>query len=294
VLAALGCALKPQYGLAFAALEVVALSHRIRPLRAAPIAAAATLTAYVGFGRLRLSGLFATRPFPWRWRCTARPTFSCSALLLTSAPLLAAEGLRIFLGGAIGGRSTMQPFDDRHGVRRGHRGRDLLHRWQGLFYHRLPATVVTLLVLILWAASTLRHRPDDQPAGACRGFELTAAGIMVGLFCVSAVQRLEPEVRQAVEPTGDHRSPAGGIDPSASRADILAFSEWIALGFPVGEQYGRDLGFTVRLDVGAEGRIVAGAHRSGGVQEGRSLIGFAHDFIAGCPDIAVVDTRRLG
>src|SRR5689334_18663878 len=47
VLAALGCALKPQYGLAFAALEVVALTRRVRPWRAEPLSAAATLIGYV-------------------------------------------------------------------------------------------------------------------------------------------------------------------------------------------------------------------------------------------------------
>jgi hypothetical protein len=293
VLAGLGCALKPQYGLVFAALEVVALSHRIRPWRAAPIAAAATLTAYVALVAC-VCPAYLRRAVPMALALYGATDVSCRALLLTSAPLLAAEGLAIFLwwrhrrtvdnagllmtGMVFAAASSVICFID---------GKD----W---FYHRLPATVVTLLVLILWAASTLRRRTDDQPARRVPWFELTAAGIMVGLFCISAVQRLEPEVRQAVEPQATTVARLEALIRLHHARTYIAFSEWIALGFPVVNNTG--VIWASRFDSmwALKGELWRAHIDPAASKEWPIAHWVAHDFIAGCPDIAVVDTREAG
>ena len=269
VLAALGCALKPQYGIVFVALEVVALCHRIRPWRAAPIAAAATLAGYVGLVAY-LCPAYLRHAVPMALALYGATDVSFGALLFKCAPLLAAEGLAIFLwwrnrrtlshaallmtGMVFAVLSSLVCFID---------GKD----W---FYHRLPATVVTLLVLILWAAATIRRRLEDWPPEVNRDRHLpwrglAVAGIVVALFCVAAVRRLSPEVRQAVEPQATTVAP-GGVNPITSCADLHRIFRVDRARFPGGEQYRRDVGVAIRLDVGAERRILAGAYRSGGDQ----------------------------
>ncbi len=291
VLAALGCALKPQYGLVFAALEVVALSHRIRPWRAAPMAATATLTGYVILVAW-VCPAYLRRAVPMALALYGATDVSFGALLLKSAPLLAAEGLAIFLwwrhrrtvnhatllmtGMVFAATSSVICFVD---------GKD----W---FYHRLPATVVTLLVLILWAASTLRHRPDDEGSRRMPWFELTAAGIMVALFCVSAAQRLEPEVRQAVEPQATTVARLEALIRLHHARTYIAFSEWIALGFPVVNNTG--VLWASRFDSmwALKGELWRAHIDPAATKEWPIAHWVAHDFIAGCPDIAVVDTRE--
>ena len=287
VLAALGCALKPQYGLVFVALEAVALSHRIRPWRAAPLTAAATLIGYVGLVAY-VCPAYLRQAVPMALALYGATDVSFQALLLESGPLLAAEGLAIFLwwrdrrtlpnaallmtGMLFAAVSSVIIFVD---------GKD----W---FYHRLPATVATLLVLILWAASTIRFRPDDRSAWR----ELALAGIVVSLFCVAAARRLEPEVQQAVEPQATTVARLEALIRLHHARTYIAFSEWIALGFPVVNNTG--VIWASRFDSmwALKGELWRAHLDPAAPREWPITHWVAHDFIAGCPDIAVVDTRE--
>jgi hypothetical protein len=291
VLAALGCALKPQYGLVFAALEVVAVTHRIRPWRAAPLAAAATLTFYVGLVAC-VCPAYLRRAVPMAMALYGATDVSFRALLLTSAPLLAAEGLAIYLwwrdrrtlphaalmmtGMVFAAISSVVFFID---------GKD----W---FYHRLPATVATLLVLILWAASTLRNRPDDGQRRRTPWRGLVVAGLVVATFCAGAASRLEPEVQQAVEPQATTVARLEALIRLHHARTYIAFSEWIALGFPVVNNTG--VIWASRFDSmwALKGELWRAHIDPVAAQAWPIAHWVAHDFIAGCPDIAVVDTRE--
>jgi hypothetical protein len=296
VLAALGCALKPQYGIVFVALEGLALSRRIRPWRAAPIAAAGTLAVYVGLVAY-FCPAYLRHAVPMALALYGATDVSFGALLFKSAPLLAAEGLAIFLwwrdrrtltcatllmiGMVFAVLSSVVCFID---------GKD----W---FYHRLPATVVTLLVLILWAASTMRYRLEDFPPNANRSRPLpwrglAVAGIVVALFCVAAVRRLGPEVRQAVEPQATTVARLEALIRLHHARTYVAFSEWIALGFPVVNNTG--VMWASRFDSmwALKGEVWRAHIDPAATKEWPITHWVAHDFIAGCPDIAVVDTRE--
>ncbi len=314
VLAALGCALKPQYGLAFAALEMVALSRGIRPWRAEPLAAAATLTCYVGLVAL-ICPEWLRRAVPMALALYGATDVSFQALLLDSAPLLAAEVLAVFLwwrdrrvvthaalmmtGMIFALTSSVICFID---------GKD----W---FYHRLPATVATVLVLILWAASTIHdhlgarrragyvpdergsgdrrdNRPwDDRPHRPMPWRGLAVAGLVVALFCLAAAKRLEPEVQQAVEPQATTVARLEALIRLHHARTYIAFSEWIALGFPVVNNTG--VLWASRFDSmwALKGELWRAHIDPVAAKEWPIAHWVAHDFIAGCPDIAVVDTR---
>jgi hypothetical protein len=294
VLAALGCALKPQYGIAFAALEAVALGYGLRPWRAAPLAAAVTLAAYFGLVAI-VCPAYLQRAVPLALALYGATDVSFMTLLRESAPLLAAEGLAVWLwwrdrrtspaaallmtGMVFAAMCSVVFFID---------GKD----W---FYHRLPATVVTVLVLIAWVAETLRramappaeHVPDRAPWHG-----VAAAALVVALFCVAAGQRLGPEVRQAVEPQATTVARLEALIRLHHAKTYMAFSEWIALGFPVVNNTG--VLWASRFDSmwALKGELWRAHLDPEAAKEWPVAHWVAYDFLSGCPDIVVVDTRE--
>ena len=278
------------------ALEAVAFSNGLRPWRAAPIGAAATLAGYLGLVAY-VCPAYLRHAVPMALALYGATDVSFGALLLKSAPLLAAEGLALFLwwrdrrtlasasllmtGMVFAVLSSVICFID---------GKD----W---FYHRLPATVVTLLVLLLWAAATIRHRLEEgtQDAAGNRRLPwrgLAIAGMVVALFCVSAVRRLDPEVQQAMEPQSTTVARLEALIRLHHARTYVAFSEWIALGFPVVNNTG--VIWASRFDSmwALKGEFWRAHIDPAATREWPITHWVAQDFIAGCPDIAVVDTRE--
>jgi hypothetical protein len=155
------------------------------------------------------------------------------------------------------------------------------------YYHRLPAIVVTALALVLWGVADLMQR---RPA--IRRLPLAAAGIAVALFCASSIQRLEPEAIDAVEPQKTTVDRLEQIIRDEHARTYIAFSEWIALGFPVVNNTG--VAWASRFDSmwALKGEIWRARFDPATDREWPIARWVAHDFIAGCPDIAVVDTRE--
>ena len=286
IAAALGCALKPQYGLALASLEAVALCHRVRPWRIAPFAAGITLLSYVGLVAW-VCPAYLRQAVPLAMALYGATDVTFRALLLDSAPLLVAEGLaialwwrdrsalpvsRLMLAGMVFAvTSSLICFID---------GKD----W---FYHRLPATVITILVLILWAACAVERQ--DR---AARRHGLALSGIAVALFCAAAVQRLGPEMQQAVAPRETTVARLEALIRLHHARTYIAFSEWIALGFPVVNNTG--VLWASRFDSmwALKGELWRAHIDPATAREWPVAHWVARDFIAGCPDIAVVDTRE--
>lgn len=287
VLAALGCALKPQYGIAFAALEAVALSRGLRPWRVAPVAAAVTLTSYVVLVAV-VCPAYLRRAVPMAMALYGATDVTFLALLRDSAPLLVAEALAVFLWWRdrrtmvdrslalaclvfVAASNTVCFLD----------GKD----W---FYHRLPATVLTVAMLILWAAATVARRPAiglPRPA-------LAAAVLAIVLFGGAAVERLQPAVRQAVAPRETTVARLEALIRLHKARSYIAFSEWIALGFPVVNNTG--VVWASRFDSmwALKGEQWRAHIDPAAAREWPVAHWVAHDFIAGCPDLAVVDTRE--
>jgi hypothetical protein len=287
ILAALGCALKPQYGIAFLALEAVALCHRLRPWRVAPAAAATTLAGYVGLVAV-VCPAYLRRAVPMAMALYGATDVTFWALLRDSAPLLAAEALAFFFwwrdrrtmpNAAL--MLTLMVFAAASSAICFIDGKD----W---FYHRLPATVVTVLALILWTAMRVH---DGSPVRA-RWRGVAVAGLAIALFCAGAAQRLSPEVRQAVEPRATTVDRLEALIRLHHARTYVAFSEWLALGFPVVNNTG--VIWASRFDSmwALKGELWRAHLDPAAAKEWPVVHWVAHDFIAGCPDIAVVDTRE--
>lgn len=288
MLAGLGCALKPRYAGVFVTLELLALTRGLRPWRAMPIAAGLTMAGYAGLVVL-LCPAYVNRAVPMAVALYGATDVSFTSLLLDSDRLLFGEGVAIALCCLSWRRlpernllltmlvfavtSTMICFVD---------GKD----W---FYHRLPATVVTILALLCWAVSMLVHQaPEERRAK----LPAVAAGIAILVFLVGAFQRIEPELAMAVTP---ERSTVARLEELIRKEHAhtyVAFSEWLALGFPVVNNTG--VSWASRFDSmwALKGELWRARFDSNTASEWPIRRWVTHDFIAGCPDLAVVDTRE--
>ena len=285
LLAGLGCALKPRYAGVFAVLECLALTRGLRPWRAMPIAAGTTLLGYAGLVAF-LCPAYLRRAVPMALALYGATDVSFLSLLGNSTLLLCGEGVALGLLWlrrrsltdyslmltlvVFAAASTVVCFVD---------GKD----W---YYHRLPATVVTVLALLLWTATELVQRRWRIR------WPLLVAGLAVTVFCASSIQRLEPEAVDAVEarPTAVDRLEK--ILRAEHARTYIAFSEWIALGFPVVNETG--VTWASRFDSmwALKGEVWRARFDPAADKEWPIARWVAHDFIAGCPDIAVVDTRE--
>ena len=283
--AGLGCALKPRYGAVFAVLEGLAFTRGLRPWRVMPLAAGATLVLYAGLVAI-LCPAYLSRAVPMALALYGATDVPFLSLLAVSALLLSGQVVAIGLLWlrrrslpdytlmltllVFAATSTVVCFVD---------GKD----W---YYHRLPATVATVLALVLWTATELVQR-----RWVIR-WPLVVAGLAVSVFCASSIQRLEPEAVNAVEPAQTAVDRLERIIRTEHARTYLAFSEWIALGFPVVNETG--VAWASRFDSmwALKGEVWRARFDPAAAKEWPIARWVAHDFIAGCPDIAVVDTRE--
>jgi hypothetical protein len=118
------------------------------------------------------------------------------------------------------------------------------------------------------------------------------AGLAVTVFCASSVRRLEPDAVNALDPRLTAVDRLEHIIRAEHARTYIAFSEWIALGFPVVNETG--VTWASRFDSmwALKGEVWRAGFDPAAAKEWPIAHWVAHDFIAGCPDIAVVDTRE--
>ena len=288
LLAGLGCALKPRYAGVFVVLEALALMRGLNPLRAMPLAAAGTLLGYVALVAL-LCPAYMRRAVPLALALYSATDVSFRHLLMDSLRLLFGQAVAVLLWWSRRRRmpernlmltlvvfavaSTVVCFMD---------GKD----W---FYHRLPATIATILALLCWAGSALTHRRVAPRGGL---LPIALGGIACVVFLVGAFQRLEPQVALAVEPEQSTVAHLEQIIRQQKARTYIAFSEWIALGFPVVNNTG--VAWASRFDSmwALKGELWRVRFDPAAAKEWPIRRWVARDFIRGCPDVAVVDTRE--
>ncbi len=255
ILAGLGCALKPRYAAVFVVLECLALTRGLRPWSVMPSIAGASLLGYAWLVAM-LCPAYLHHAVPMALALYSATDVPFLTLLSDSALLIGGQLVAITLYWlrrcnlaennlmltlvVFAMTSTAICFVD---------GKD----W---YYHRLPATIITVLALVLWGVSEgIRHRRFIR-------LPLLIATFVVCVFFFNALERLEPSVEQAVKPQHTTEAHLEDIIRTEHARTYIAFSEWIALGFPVVNETGVVWASRFELDVGVEGRGVAGPVRS--------------------------------
>jgi hypothetical protein len=112
------------------------------------------------------------------------------------------------------------------------------------------------------------------------------------MFWTDSAQRLQPALIAAIQPRTTTVERLEAMIKAEHARTYIAFSEWIALGFPVVNETG--VVWASRFDSmwALKGEIWRAGFDPAASREWPVARWVAHDFIAGCPDIAVVDTRE--
>ncbi len=288
MLAGLGCALKPRYGLVLGLLEGLALVRGLRPWRSMPVSAAATIAAYVA-SVVVIYPAYTARAVPLAIALYGATDTPLRDMLWDNVPVMLGEAAVLLLYwttrrqrresslvltlGVFAIGSTLVCFID---------GKN----W---FYHRLPATIATVLALLVWAAGALARSPAERRRQAVPLLLVAAA---CSVFGVAAGQRLMPQVELACSPGLSTEARLERLIRRERAKTYVAFSEWIALGFPVVNNTG--VVWASRFDSmwALRGELWRTRFDPTASKEWPVGRWVARDFVAGCPDLVVVDTRE--
>jgi hypothetical protein len=300
--AALGCAMKPSYALALVLVELIGILRGHRRVRVAPVSFIATTGLY-GIAVLVFEPDFLTKAVPLALALYGGTDTSVWRILAESRNLLFGQAVALLL--CLVSQSTL----GRHSSFLRHLYLALvafavactvLFVMQGKdwFYHRLPATTATVLALVLWLSVVLMAQAERLgtavPAMPWRRLGgplgLTVAALVA--FGVANVQRVRPWVVAAAEPNLSTEVKLVKLIKREKAKTYMAFSEWIGLGFPVVNDSG--VSWASRFDSmwALKGEIWRARQDGRAPKEWPIRRWVARDFVAGCPDIAVVDTRE--
>jgi len=156
------------------------------------------------------------------------------------------------------------------------------------FYHRLPAIIAAALGLVLWLAATQQRR-EARPRLAW--LATAAACLLIGLLGFSAGQRALPRLILAVDPEVSTEARLERLLKKEKARSYVAFSEWIALGFPVVNN--TDVTWASRFDSmwALNGELWRARFDPKTARDWPVRRWVVRDFIIGCPDVVVVDIR---
>ena len=309
ILAGLGCALKPTYGLAFLLPELAGWLRGRPILRTAPIAGVLAALIYAA-AILIFCPAFLHQAVPLALALYGGTDTAPLALLQTANSLLFGDAVLCLIWlicyrhpqGQSRIAEALFTVLTAFAI-----GATAVYFLQGKdwFYHRIPAIVAVLLGLLIWAVDMLpsmlsglhRSLHEWRRGGTntwqhARGILCAGlAAVVIATFVYGDAVRMRPFIEQAVEPDLSTEVRLERIIRREHARTYLAFSEWIGLGFPVVNNTG--VVWTSRFDsMWALRGEMWRAHEDGHEPKEWPIRHWvARDFVKGCPDIAVVDAR---
>jgi hypothetical protein len=287
ILAGVACALKPQFVIAFALLEIVGRIRGLRLLRRMTISLTVTTLAY-GTAVLVLYPAYFTSAIPLGLALYGASDVGWLPLLSDTRVVLFGDMVALMLWWTCRHKMTDSALPLTLAVFAG--GAILVSLLEGKswFYHRLPASILITLALLYWVS--VLPRP-----GMGR-----AAAIFTGVFTFVALSGVGlaafPRWCDEIAVAGGSRPTTEGRLEQLVRSErtrsYIAFSQWIELGFPVVNNTG--VVWSSRFDsmwalVGEVWRRKIDGHVPREWPVHRWVV---EDFLAGCPDLAVVDERE--
>jgi hypothetical protein len=288
VLAGLGCALKPQFLIAFALLELIGALHGQRLVRRLTISAATTVAVYIA-AILWFEPAYVTDALPLGIALYGASDVSWLQLVRESRAVLLGDVVAVALWWIYRRRVTDSAVPMTLAVFAA--GSILVWFLEGKawFYHRLPASIITTLALLYWVSAVL-----SRPGMKLREASLVGAAASIGLLglTVAAFSRWhgQVEIALAAHPVTERRLEE--LIRRERARSYVAFSEWLGLGFPVVNDTG--VTWSSRFDSmwALQGEIWRRRIDGHIPREWPVHNWVVEDFLAGCPDLAVVDDRE--
>jgi hypothetical protein len=286
IAAAIGCALKPDYLIAFAALEAVAISRGARIWRTETVCAAVVLASYAAAVAV-IFPIYFSFIIPLARELYGASDVSFVRLLIESHNVLLGLAILLVLCLARPTRAHRDPLLVVLATFALGAIAACLTEQKDWFYHRLPATIVVVLGLTYWIASVLFDRASSK-VGRLAGLAIAASA--VGAFGGAAADRLEPRLELAL---GEQKALESHIEDVVEQHHArryLAFSQSLSPGFPVVDDAG--VAWASRFDSmwalrGALWRAHLGERKALWWLRGWIV----SDFVRSCPDLVLVDDR---
>jgi len=287
ILAGIGCALKPQFLLAFALLEIVGGMHGLKPLRRMIISAAVTVFVYI-VALLLLYPAYFTSAIPLGLALYGASDVGWLQLLSDSRAVLLGDAAALLLWWTYRHKMSDSALPLTLAVFAAGAILVWLLEGKSWFYHRLPASILTALALLYWVAALPRPRVARRPAFFAAIFALVAL-LGIGL---AAFSRWQDEIEIAI---GSHLTTERRLEQlirSERARSYVAFSQWIGLGFPVVNNTG--VIWSSRFDSmwALVGEVWRRKFDGNVPREWPVHRWVVDDFLAGCPDLAVIDERE--
>jgi hypothetical protein len=286
ILAGFGCALKPQFLLAFALLEIVGSLRGLRLVRRLTISTAVTMLVYI-VAVLLLYPAYFTSAIPLGLALYGATDVGWPQLLSDSRAVLLGDMIAFILWWTYRNKITDSALPLTLAVFAAGSIVVWLLEEKSWFYHRLPASIFTTLALLYWVSALPRLGIGRRPP------ILVAMLALVGLFGMglAAFSRWQDQTDAVLGTRPNTERKLEQLIHSEGARSYIAFSQWIGLGFPVVNDTG--VVWSSRFDsmwalVGElwRRRIDGDVTREWPVH--RWVV---EDFLAACPDLAVVDER---
>ena len=302
IVAGLGCALKPTFALALALPEIVGWLRGRPILRAASLSGAAAALLYAA-GVAVFCPAYLDRAVPLALALYGGTDTPLPALMVSAEALLVGIAVLGVIWSASYVRDRKLPPDPQVRLLAALHivltcfavGATLVYFQAGKnwFYHRIPAIVAIVLALMIWAVDrlpTLLQSANPvlrRRAMACA----VMASLSMAFFVKGQVELMGPWIAAAVEPNISTEVRLERIIRHEHARTYLAFSEWIGLGFPVVDNTG--VVWTSRFDSmwALRGELWRARHDGRDPKAWPIRQWVAKDFVKGCPDIVVVDSR---
>jgi hypothetical protein len=285
-LAAIGCALKPHYAIAFLGVEALAVLRGLRPWRMEAICMGVLLLAYTA-AVLVLFPVYLHVIIPLALDLYGASDVTFGVLLLQSRTLLLGLAVLLLLCVRRTGWARRDPlfvvlaaFACGATLACFAEGKD----W---FYHRLPGAITVVLALIYWTAATLADRTFLSRRKLAA---LAIAACALGAFAGAAADRLTPRIELALGESTALESRIEDLIKHSGARRYMAFSQSLSPGFPVVDQVG--VVWTSRFDsMWALRGALWYLGQGNGASPWSVTRWIVTDFVQGCPDLVVVDDR---
>jgi hypothetical protein len=292
VAAGLGVALKPRYLLCLAVVELVGWCARGFRIRLSPVVAFGVAGLYAA-AILVFFPSFIDRAVPLAVTLYGGTDTSHLALLLECWKLLAGVGIAALLALTLPRGSAQRMV---LAVLAGFAAAATIAMFldgKNWFYHRIPASTAVVLALLYWCAeASLARRRAEAFTGRRYAALMLLALAPLALQANELGERLHDRMVLAVEPGQSTEVKLERLIRRERVRTYVAFSEWIGLGFPVVEDTG--VTWASRFDSmwALRGELWRARMDGKPPAEWPMRLWVAQDFIAGCPDLVVVDRRR--
>jgi hypothetical protein len=294
ILAGIGFALKPYHLLAFAMLEALALARRLRPWRRGEAIGAVLFLLGYALSIQLFFPAYLERIVPLTRDLYGASNVPVPLLLFKARYLFASLAAVFLLVRADVGRISRQPLVWVLAAVATNGLIAYLVQQKSWFYHRIPGETAATLLFAYWAAEIIRA--EHQRLVRAAQVSLATVAVLLGALSAAMIDRQGRNLLDALSPQSTLEYRVAELIRRTGATSLMVFSQALTPAFPVVNVTG--VRWTSRFDTmwALRGdkwrRTCCGGADGGGAAAWPVRRWIVDDFLAGRPDLVVVDDRQ--